>query len=80
VIVCFGVVGGRYLKSLSMYGRARARLRELVDEAPARAILFRCSVAEIRAIAHTAEPRSWLMDRADQDIRWRVILHKYPIR
>ena len=80
VIVCFGVVGGRYLKSLSMYGRARARLRELVDEAPARAILFRCSGAEIREIAHTAEPRAWLTAQADQDIRWRVILHKYPFR
>ncbi len=80
VIVCFGVVVGRYLKSLGTYSRARARLRELVDEAPARAILFRCSGAEIREIAQAAEPRAWLTARADQDTRWRVILHKYPIR
>ena len=54
-----------------------AWLRYLVDEAPARVILFRRCDGKIR---RSRIPRVWLKARADQDIRRCVILHKYQFR
>lgn len=82
VVFCFSVVIGRYTSNLRVIKRARKRLRVIFEEKIVRAILFRCSDDEIAAIADTPTPdalRTWLQDTAAADIRWQVILQKYPV-
>jgi hypothetical protein len=70
----------QYLVALWRVRRAQARLR-LVAPA-ARAILFRCTDAEIAALAalpgEPAAVSAWLAERQAAELRWRVTLHRFP--
>ena len=59
---------------------ARKRLATLYgSEATARAVLFHASDAEIPLLASAANPACLLAEWASTQLRWRIVLHRFPL-
>lgn len=80
-LVIAGIVV-QYLVALRRLRRAQAALARVAPRATARAILFRCTDADIAALAalprQPAAVAAWLAQRHAAELRWRVTLHRFP--
>jgi hypothetical protein len=48
------------------------------DENDARIILFHCTDAEVRQLAKTKNVASLVKKNADNQLRWKILLHRFP--
>lgn len=73
----------RYRHYWKRFQRARKQLAPVFGADRALPVLFRCSEAEIRAIAGMKNAdglRDWLKSKPETSVRWMVILAKYAIQ
>ncbi|NLG13127.1 MAG: hypothetical protein GX561_02835 [Lentisphaerae bacterium] len=69
----------RHFASIACLRRAERVVREAFGDLHSWPVLFRCTDAEIKELCGMGAEsfRSWALSRSEQEIRWKVIVHRF---